>query len=201
MSLNAVYTIFKENDVAVMAGGTGLYINAFCNGLDDIPPVNEKIRKEILEAYKSEGFEWLQNEIKLNDNDFFLSAENKNPQRIMRALEVKLATGKSILNYQSGKNINRDFDIKFINMQLPREELYVRINNRVDNMMHDGLLKEAKSLYFLKHLNALQTVGYKELFSYIEGNISLDEAIDEIKKNTRHFAKRQVTWFSKMLKQ
>ena len=116
---------------------------------------------------------------------------------MMRALEVKLSTGNSILDFHSGKKIKRDFEIKKINLELPRNELYERINNRVDNMMKVGLLKEAGSLFPYRNLNALQTVGYKELFDFMEGKISLDKAIDDIKKNTRHFAKRQITWFKK----
>ncbi len=196
-ALNASNEIFKNNDVAVMAGGTGLYIKAFCAGLDDVSPVNENVRKEINDAYKKEGITWLQDEIKKADPQYFISAENKNPQRMMRALEVKRSTGKSILEYHSGKKAARDFKINIINKKMPKQELYERINERVDEMMSDGLLQEAESLFPLKHLNALQTVGYKELFSYLEGTISLDKAVDEIKKNTRHFAKRQVTWFNK----
>ncbi len=143
------------------------------------------------------GIEWLQNEIKKNDPLFFDSAENKNPQRLMRALEVKLTTGNSIMNFQSGKKVIRDFQIKKINLDVPRPELYERINKRVDRMMQQGLLEEAKGLFINRHLNALQTVGYKELFDFMEDKISLDKAIDEIKKNTRHFAKRQITWFKK----
>lgn len=115
----------------------------------------------------------------------------------MRALEVKLSTGRSILDFQSGKNIKRDFKVEKINLEIPREQLYRRINNRVDEMMNEGLLKEAETLYTYRHLNALQTVGYKELFEYIEGRTSLPEATENIKKNTRHFAKRQITWFKK----
>ncbi|KAA9041304.1 tRNA (adenosine(37)-N6)-dimethylallyltransferase MiaA [Ginsengibacter hankyongi] len=196
-ALNAVKKIFETNDVAVVVGGTGLYIKAFCEGVDDIPTVSEKIRNEIKEAYKKNGIEWLQKEIQKHDPFYFTSGEIQNPQRMMRALEVNLSTGNSILDFHSGKKIKRDFEIKKINLELPRNELYERINRRVDDMMNNGLLKEAENLFLYRHLNALQTVGYKELFDFIEGKISLDKAIDDIKKNTRHFAKRQVTWFKK----
>jgi tRNA dimethylallyltransferase len=194
-ALNAIQKIFETNDVAVMVGGTGLYIKAFREGLDDVPLMNEIIRNTITESYKSKGLEWLQKEVKKQDPAYFASGEILNPQRMMRALEVKLSTGNSILDFHSGKKIKREFEIKKINLEIPRNELYKRINNRVDNMMNASLLKEAESLLSYRHLNALQTVGYKELFDFMEGKFSLDKAIEDIKKNTRHFAKRQITWF------
>lgn len=196
-ALNAVEEIFTTNEVAIMVGGTGLYIKAFCEGIDDVPAVNENFRNEINEAYNKDGIEWLQKEIQKRDPLYFASGEIQNPQRMMRALEVKLSTGNSILDFHSGKKVKRDFEIKKINFDIPRNELYERINKRVDDMMNSGLLKEAENLFPYKHLNALQTVGYKELFDFMEGKVSLDKAIDDIKKNTRHFAKRQITWFKK----
>ncbi|MGH2648773.1 MAG: tRNA (adenosine(37)-N6)-dimethylallyltransferase MiaA [Ginsengibacter sp.] len=196
-AFGAVQKIFKKNDIAILVGGTGLYIKAFCEGIDDVPLVDEDIREEISDSYKKSGIEWLQKEIKKKDPVYFASGEIQNPQRMMRALGIKLATGNSILDFHSGKKIKRDFDIKKINLEIPRDELYGRINRRVDDMMDSGLLKEAESLLPFRHLNALQTVGYKELFDFIEGEVSLDKAIDDIKKNTRHFAKRQITWFKK----
>ncbi len=180
-----------------MVGGTGLYIKAFCGGLDDIPAIDKAVHSEIDEAYKLKGIAWLREEIKNIDPAYFSLGEVTNPRRIMRALEVKLATGKSILDFQSGKKVQRNFKIKQINLEIPRDELYQRINKRVDIMMDEGLLKEAEKLYAYKNLNALQTVGYKELFDFIDGKTSLGQAIDDIKKNTRHFAKRQFTWFKK----
>lgn len=196
-ALQSVNEIFKNNDTAVMVGGTGLYIKAFCEGLDDIPESDENLRKKIGEQYADKGFQWLHDELKLNDPLFFSKGEMQNPQRMMRALEVKLSTGKSILHFHSARKIQRPFTIKKILMELPREQLYQNINTRVDRMMEEGLLKEAEGLYSLRHLNALQTVGYKELFDYFDDKITLDAAIDEIKKNTRHYAKRQITWFRK----
>jgi len=196
-ALNAVNEIFKNNDVAIMVGGTGLYIKAFRTGLDDIPSIDKVLHNEIEEAYKLKGITWLQEELKKKDPAYFSLGEVTNPTRMMRALEVRLATGKSILDFQSGKKTQRDFKIKQINLEIPRDELYQRINNRVDMMMDTGLLKEVEKLYAYKNLNALQTVGYKELFDFIEEKISLEKAIDNIKKNTRHFAKRQITWFKK----
>jgi len=196
-ALDAINKIFETNDVAVMVGGTGLYIKAFCDGIDDLPLVNENIRDKIIKTYYKKGIEWLQKEIKNTDSLYSSSGEMQNPQRMMRALEVKLSTGNSILDFHSGKKVTRDFEIKKINLEIPRDELYKRINHRVDYMINTGLLKEAEGLFLYRHLNALQTVGYKELFEFMEGRISLDKAIDDIKKNTRHFAKRQITWFKK----
>jgi len=196
-ALDAIQKIFETNDVAVMVGGTGLYIKAFCDGIDDVPLINETIRNRINESYKYNGLEWLQNEISKTDPVYFTSGKIQNPQRMLRALEVKLSTGNSILDFHSGRKIKRDFEIKKINLEIPRNELYERINKRVDTMMNAGLLKETESLFCYRHLNALQTVGYKELFEFMEGKILLDKAVEDIKKNTRHFAKRQITWFKK----
>jgi tRNA dimethylallyltransferase len=196
-ALQTVNSIFEKNDVAVMVGGTGLYIKAFAEGLDEIPEVNESVRKEINENYLANGFHWLENELKEQDPVFFSRGEMKNPQRMLRALEVKRSTGKSIFDFHSQKKVKRNFDIKVRLLEPPREQLYQNINKRVDEMMESGLLKEAESLYPFKHLNALQTVGYKELFDYLDNKYSLEKAVEEIKKNTRHYAKRQMTWFRK----
>lgn len=200
-ALKAAQEIFKNNDVAIIVGGTGLYIKAFAEGLDDIPEVSETIHQKLNDQYALSGIEWLRNEIRLNDPLFFAKEEMQNPQRMLRALEVKLSTGNSILEFQSGKKTKRHFEIRNINLEIPREQLYKNINHRVDEMMDAGLLKEAESLFPFKDLNALQTVGYKELFDYFEGKYSLGKAIEEIKKNTRHYAKRQMTWFNKFIAQ
>lgn len=196
-ALKTVNSIFEKNDVAIMVGGTGLYIKAFAEGLDEIPEVNDSLRKEINKNYLTNGFDWLKNELKNQDPLFFSKGEMENPQRMLRALEVKMSTGKSILDFHSQKKAKRNFEIKVRLLELPREQLYQNINKRVDQMMESGLLKEAESLYPFKHLNALQTVGYKELFDYFEGKYPLEKAVEEIKKNTRHYAKRQMTWFRK----
>src|SRR6185312_5833518 len=198
-ALNAVHTIFQKNETAVMVGGTGLYIKAFAEGLDAIPEVREDIRKEINEQYLSNGYEWLYTELKNRDPVFFAKGEIKNPQRMLRALEVKLSTGTSIINFHSKQKAKRKFDVKFRLLELPREKLYKNINDRVDLMIENGLLKEAELLYPFKYLNSLQTVGYRELFEYFDGKYSLEKAVEEIKKNTRHYAKRQMTWFRKNL--
>jgi len=196
-ALNAINEIFQNNDVAIMVGGTGLYIKAFAEGLDEIPEVKELIRKQIIEKYLLNGIDWLFNELKLHDPVFFDKGEMQNPQRMLRALEVKLSTGKSIFDFRTGEKAKREFDIKVRLLELPREQLYQNINLRVEEMMNSGLLTEAEKLYPYKHLNALQTVGYRELFDYLDGKITLENAIEEIKKNTRHYAKRQMTWFKK----
>lgn len=196
-ALKAVDEIFEKNDVAIMVGGTGLYIKAFMEGLDEIPEVGEYIRKQINEKYLLNGIEWLFNELKSHDSIFFEKGEMQNPQRMLRALEVKLSTGKSIFDFHLTQKAKRKFEIKVRLLGVPREQLYQNINLRVDKMMNSGLLKEAEQLYPHRQLNALQTVGYKELFSYFDGKISLEKAVEEIKKNTRHYAKRQITWFKK----
>ncbi len=189
--------LFETNDVIIVVGGTGLYIKAFVEGLDEIPAVDGKLRSGIIQQYEQNGIAWLRAEIQHKDPLFFLEGEIQNPHRLMRALEVFESTGKSIVEFQRGNKKKRAFDIHKVLVNLPREDLYDRINTRVDTMMEDGLLHEVKSLEAFKHLNALQTVGYTEMFDHLEGKISLEQAIDSIKKNTRHYAKRQLTWFKK----
>ena len=196
-SLQKVNDIFKDHDVAVMVGGTGLYVKAFCEGMDELPVIDTEIRKTIVTNYNNGGLEWLSNEIKKTDSLFFLKGEIKNPQRMMRALEVKLSTGRSIIEFQSHKKKKRDFAIIKIGLELPKEELHQNINNRINDMINNGLLDEVKTLSSFKNLNALQTVGYKELFEHLDGYLSLDDPIERIKINTRQYAKRQMTWFKK----
>jgi len=196
-ALMAANEIFQTNNVAVMVGGTGLYVKAFCEGLDDIPAADENIRKHIIAQFEEKGLAWLQKEVSEKDPLFWATAEQQNPQRLIRALEVKESTGESITQFRIGKKQKRPFNIIRIGLELPREELYNRINKRVNAMIETGLADEVKSLLPYKHLNALQTVGYKELFDYFDGKISLPQAIEGIKKNSRHYAKRQLTWFKK----
>ncbi len=196
-ALAAIKEIFKTNDIAVMVGGTGLYIKAFCEGLDDIAPTDPKIKTDIIENYRTHGITWLQEKIKEEDPSYFEKGEIQNPQRMMRALEVVRNTGKSIVTHQQKIKKERDFNIIKIGIDIPRDILYSRINTRVDKMMAQGLEKEAKELYSQKTLNALQTVGYRELFDYFDNTISLEKAVELIKQNTRHYAKRQMTWFKK----
>jgi tRNA dimethylallyltransferase len=189
--------LFQKHDIVVMVGGTGLYIKAFCEGLDEIPGVDESTRKKIIKNYEAKGLQWLQDEIKQKDPQFFSVGEIQNPQRMMRALEVVESTGQSILSFRKSKKTGRPFGIIKIGLELPKEELHININSRVDKMLHDGLVEEVSSLKGYRDVNALQTVGYSEIFEHLDGRISLATAIEEIKKNTRQYARRQLTWFKK----
>ncbi len=196
-ALDKVKQIFKEHDIAVMLGGTGLYIKTFANGIDEVPVIKPEIREQIIADYEWEGLAWLQKEVEKNDLLYFKKGEIKNPQRLMRALEVKLSTGKSIIEFQTQQKRDPGFTIIKIGLEMPREDLNKRINSRVDTMMKDGLLDEVKSLQPYKELNALQTVGYRELFGHLIGDLSIADATEAIKINTRQYAKRQMTWFKK----
>ncbi|HEY9364858.1 MAG TPA: tRNA (adenosine(37)-N6)-dimethylallyltransferase MiaA [Chitinophagaceae bacterium] len=196
-ALQKVNDLFKDHDVVVMVGGTGLYIKAFCEGLDEIPAVPEEIRKNIIAGYQHNGLAWLQSQVQQKDPAYYKTGEIQNPQRLMRALEVFEATGKSITTFQKKEKTARDFRIIKIGLQIPKEELHQRINGRVDKMIADGLVDEVKNLYPFKSLVALQTVGYKEIIDFIDKKISLEEAIELVKINTRRYAKRQLTWFRK----
>ena len=196
-ALEKVKQIFAQHDIAIMVGGTGLYIKTFAEGIDEVPVIKPEIREQVIADYEWEGLEWLQREVEKNDPLYFEKGEIKNPQRLMRALEVKLSTGKSIIEFQTQQKRNRDFDIIKIGLEMPREELNKRINKRVDIMMQNGLLNEVKKLLPSKDLNALQTVGYRELFGHLVGDLSIGDATEAIKINTRQYAKRQMTWFKK----
>jgi tRNA dimethylallyltransferase len=196
-ALRKVNELFKDHDVIVMVGGTGLYIKAFSEGLDEIPPIDETIRKSISENYEEHGLSWLQEEVRRKDLEFYKVGEIQNPQRMMRALEVVESTGQSILSFRKNKKIKRPFNIVKIGLELPKEELHLNINSRVDKMIEDGLIEEVRLLQGYRDVNALQTVGYSEIFEHLDRKISLEAAIEEIKKNTRQYAKRQMTWFKK----
>ena len=196
-ALEKVNHIFKTNNKAVIVGGTGLYIKAFCEGLDEIPDIPNKIRQSIIFNYNTKGLTWLQQEVKTKDNIFWGKAEQQNPQRLMRALEVITFTGKSIEEFKRKNIIQRPFNILKIGLTMERNELYQRINQRVDDMITNGLVDEVKQLLPFEKMNALQTVGYKEIFDYLHHQKSLEEVIELIKQNTRNYAKRQITWFKK----
>jgi tRNA dimethylallyltransferase len=187
--------IFQQKDVLVMVGGTGLYLRAFTEGLHEIPPVPEHILDDITEQYYAYGLNWLQEEIRTMDPKYFEHGEIKNPHRLMRALSVIRATGRSIIDFREEHRTERPFRILKFAIELPREELKQRIDRRVDDMIKDGLVEEARALFPHQHLNALQTVGYKELFQYFRSEMSLPEAISHIKIHTKQYAKRQSTWF------
>ncbi len=195
--LEVLENIFSRTNVAVMAGGTGLYIDALLNGIDEIPEVPAGLRESISAAYKLKGIEWLQTQLKEKDPVFFETSEKRNPHRLMRALEIIQHTGKSISHFRTAGRVHRNFKTIKIALDREREVLYNRINTRVDAMMDQGLLQEVMSLQPYQHLNALQTVGYRELFSFLHGSLPLEDAVEEIKKNTRRYAKRQLTWFKK----
>ena len=196
-ALQKTEELFKTHDIIIMVGGTGLYIKAFCEGLDDIPPIDETIRKNIITDYELHGLSWLQEQVKIKDPEFHKVGELQNPQRSMRALEVVESTGRSILSFRKNKKTERPFNIIKIGLELPKEELHLNINSRVDKMLQDGLVEEVSSLKGYRDVNALQTVGYSEIFEHLDGKISLATAVEEIKKNTRQYAKRQLTWFKK----
>src|SRR5688572_18154357 len=189
--------IFSRQNVAIMVGGTGLYIKAFCEGLDNIPGSSSLIRARIADEYKKNGLGWLQDEVKKKDPSFYATGEFQNPQRMMRALEVVETTGKSILDFHKRKKTKRDFNILKIGIELPKDELHRNIETRVEQMIEVGLVEEVRKLLPDKQLNALQTVGYSEIFVFLEGKSTLTKAVDDIKKNTRQYAKRQMTWFRK----
>ena len=189
--------LFKTHHSAVMVGGTGLYIKAFCEGLDLIPAIDPAIREDIIKQYEKLGLRWLQKEVSVKDPMYWAKGEQQNPQRLMRALEVMLGTGASIVSFQIKNKITRPFNIVKVGLELPRAQLYERINQRVISMVENGLESEVRNLLPQNHLNALQTVGYSEWAPYFEGNLSKEKVIENIQQNTRHYAKRQMTWFKK----
>ena len=189
--------IFQDHETAILVGGTGLYIKSFCEGLDEIPAVDPAIRNEIQLQYEQFGIGWLQEEIRLNDPHFYKTGEIQNPQRLMRALEVRRATGIPISGFRLKQKKSRPFHIIKTGLFSDKQTLHRNIDLRVDAMMDAGLLDEVKSLLSYRHQNALQTVGYTELFSYLDGIISLEQAVELIKKNTKQYAKRQITWFKR----
>jgi tRNA dimethylallyltransferase len=196
-ALQKVDALFKTSDAVVMVGGTGLYIKAFCEGLDAIPAIDPAIREGIIQQYEKLGLRWLQKEVEVKDPSYWEKGEQQNPQRLMRALEVKLETGNSIVSFQQKNKVVRPFNIVKVGLEMPRAELYDRINDRVLKMVEMGLEEEVKSLLPQFHLNALQTVGYSEWAPYCKGAYPKNRVIELIQQNTRHYAKRQMTWFKK----
>ena len=187
--------LFSECDYAILTGGSGLYFNAVINGMDEFPDVAKEAREQIAALYESDGLEGLQRELERLDPDYYSTVDTMNPQRMMRALEVCVSSGLPYSSFRSGAAKTRNFNVIKFALDAPREVIYDRVNKRVDLMIDAGLVQEARELFPYRHLNALQTVGYKELFDHFEGKCSLEFAISEIKKNTRRFAKRQLTWF------
>lgn len=189
--------LFENNNYAVMVGGSGLYVDAVLKGFDEFPEIDSTVRNFVSENYEKIGISYLQNELERLDPVYFSAVAKENPQRLMRALEVCIGSGKPYSSFLNRKKNTRNFIPIVIGLEANREIIYDRINRRVDLMMEAGLLEEAEKLYPNRKLNALQTVGYRELFSYFDGDFTLDFAISEIKKNTRRFAKRQLTWFKR----
>ncbi|HLS71815.1 MAG TPA: tRNA (adenosine(37)-N6)-dimethylallyltransferase MiaA [Chitinophagaceae bacterium] len=196
-SLRALKSIFQKKPIAILCGGTGLYIKALIEGFDEMPDIDKDIEKEILQKYKDNGLEWLQKEIQIQDPLFPKDQALENPHRMLRALVFKNSTGKSIQEFRKGNKKERPFDTLFFAINTDREVLYDRINKRVDLMVKEGLIDEAKSLYPYRHLKNLDTVGYRELFLAFDGEITIQEAIEKIKQNTRKYAKRQITWLKR----
>ena len=189
--------LFKTHDAVIMTGGSGLFIDAVCNGIDAMPDVEPEIREKAQKLYDEGGLKALQDEVQRLDPGYFALVDQQNPRRLQRALEVCYQTGQPFSSFRSGNPIQRDFDIKKYAILWDRQALINRIDKRVDLMIEQGLLDEAKALYPKRHLNALNTVGYKELFAYFDGQCTLDEAVEQIKIHTRQYAKRQMTWLRK----
>ncbi len=196
-SLERLQVLFESNDQVVVCGGTGLYIKALCEGLDELPQVNQGLRETLNNQLKTNGLESLQEQLKELDPVHYSKMDEQNPQRVIRALEVCLSTGQPFSSYHNKAKPLRPFSIVKVGLNLPREVLNQRINKRVDIMLENGWLEEVKAVFGQRQQNALNTVGYKELFSYLDGELSLEEATEKIKINTRRFAKRQMTWFKK----
>ena len=193
-ALQLLDELFKTHDAVIMTGGSGLFIDAVCNGMDAMPDVEPEIREIVQKLYDRGGLKALQEEVQRLDPEYFALVDQQNPRRLLRALEVCYQTGQTFTSFRSGNAVQRDFDIKKYAILWDRESLIKRIDRRVDIMMEQGLLKEAKDLYPQRHLNALNTVGYKELFAYFDGQCTLEEAVEQIKIHTRQYAKRQMTW-------
>lgn len=196
-TLNCLNTLFKTYNIVIMVGGSGLYVDAVTNGLDYFPKVDSSIREDLNQQLETKGLKYLQKQLEDLDPKTFETIAIDNPHRIIRALEICIGTGKPYASFLNKDKEKRHFKTLSVGLTAERQLIYNRINKRVDIMMEQGLLKEVESLLPYKNLNALNTVGYKELFRYIDGEWELDFAISEIKKNTRRFAKRQLTWFKK----
>ena len=188
---------FEHSDYALLTGGSMMYIDAVCNGIDDIPTVDDETRETLKRRLADEGLEALVEELRQLDPEYYEIVDKQNPRRVVHGLEICLMTGKTYTSFRKREKKERPFRIAKIGLNRDREELYNRINQRVDQMMTDGLLDEAQRLYPMRHMNALNTVGYKEMFAYIDGTWTLEEAVERIKGNTRRYARKQLTWYKK----
>ena len=189
--------LFKNHDTILLTGGSMMYIDAICKGIDDIPTVDSETRRMMMEKYENEGLERLCSELKLLDPKYYSIVDLKNPKRVIHALEICYMTGKTYTSFRTGNKKQRPFNILKIGLSRDRDELYERINRRVDIMISEGLIDEVKSVYKYKELNSLNTVGYKEIIQYLDGNWTLDYAIDKIKQNSRIYSRKQMTWFKR----
>ncbi|MBO6034422.1 MAG: tRNA (adenosine(37)-N6)-dimethylallyltransferase MiaA [Paludibacteraceae bacterium] len=196
-ALQVIEEQFRRGDNALLVGGSMMYIDAVCNGLDDVPRVDDETRRHVTELYETKGLDHLTSMLRLLDPEWYDRVDLKNPKRVMHAVEVSLFAGKPYSSILTQSKKERPFSIIKIGLNRERDELYDNINRRVEQMIADGLEAEARSVYHLRHLNSLNTVGFKEMFAYFDGNISLDEAVEQIKRNTRRYAKKQLTWFSR----
>jgi tRNA dimethylallyltransferase len=196
-ALQLIYRLFESKNYLVVCGGSGLYVKALLEGFDDIPEVPDEIRDLLIEEFEAKGLLWLQNKMRELDPEHFVTIDQKNPVRLIRALEVKMATGRSISSFQNSSRKIHPFKIIKIGLELERAALYKRIDDRMDLMIAAGLFEEAQRLYSFKNLNALQTVGYREIFEHLEGAYDKEEAIRLLKRNSRRYAKRQLTWFKR----
>lgn len=196
-ALKVIHELFLHAGKVILCGGSGLYIKSVCEGLDDMPDVPDNIRHGLMENYHLRGIGWLQDQMRQLDPEAYHVMDQKNPHRLIRALEVKLHSGKSILSFRKNEKKRHDFNIVKIGLELPREALYRRIDERMDKMIANGLFDEARKLYPMRQHNALQTVGYQEIFGFLENRYDLEECIRLLKRNSRRYAKRQLTWFKK----
>lgn len=196
-ALLKIYSLFEKHEYVVVCGGSGLYIKALLEGFDDIPEIPDSVRDQLIEDFEAKGLLWLQNKMRELDAEHFKKIDQKNPMRLMRALEVKIATGKSISEFQKEVKKELPFKVIKIGLEVERAKLYERIDSRMDDMIAQGLFEEAKELYVFKEKNALQTVGYQEIFGFMDGGYDRNEAIRLLKRNSRRYAKRQLTWFKR----
>ena len=196
-ALETLTKIFIDADIAILCGGSGLYVNAVCHGIGETPEVNPHLRDDLVAVFEEKGLAPLTRELQLSDPEYYEQVDGKNPQRVIRALAVIRSTGKPFSNFRANKIPSRPFNIIKLGLELDRHELYNKIDQRMDMMIENGLFEEAKKLFHLEHLNALQTVGYKEVFGYLDGGYDKNEAIRLLKRNSRRYAKRQMTWFKK----
>jgi len=196
-AIGIIHELFRRYEIIVMSGGSGMYIDAVCHGIDDIPTVDPAVRARLHREFLSEGLKAIQVRLLKSDPEYYRKVDLNNPKRLLKALEITEMTGKPYSSYLTGKAKQREFGIIRVGLDLPRDELHNRINRRVDSMMTEGLLDEVRGLYPYRQLNALNTVGYKEIFDYLDNTCSLDETVELIKGHTRQYARRQLTWFRK----